>query len=39
LLSRMEDTRLCTIQAITVPSYRGLSSPDPDTGRRRGRKR
>jgi DNA replication protein DnaC len=39
LLSRMEDTRLCTIQAITVPSYRGHSSPDSDRGRRRGRKR
>lgn len=39
LLSRMEDTRLCTIQAITVPSYRGLGSPDADIGRRRGRKR
>jgi DNA replication protein DnaC len=39
LLSRMEDIRLCTIQAITVPSYRGHSSPDPDKGRRSGRKR
>jgi DNA replication protein DnaC len=38
LLSRMEDTRLCKIQAITVPSYRGHTSAERDKGRRRGRK-
>lgn len=29
LLSRMEDTRLCSIVAITAPAYRGSNAPAP----------
>lgn len=36
LLSRMEDTRLCTIHAITAPSYRGAYDRQ---GKARGRPR
>jgi DNA replication protein DnaC len=35
LLSRMQDARLCTIQAITAPSYRGLKRSRRKTRRRK----
>jgi DNA replication protein DnaC len=36
LLSRMQDARLCTIQAITAPSYRGIKRSRRKTRRRKG---
>ena len=38
LRSRMEDTRLCTIYAITAPAYRGLPPQDVKPGGRRTRR-
>jgi DNA replication protein DnaC len=35
LLSRIQDTRLCRIVAITAPSYRGGSAPAQPAGRRK----
>jgi DNA replication protein DnaC len=35
LLSRLQDTRICRIVAITAPSYRGGSAPEKTAGRRK----